>query len=347
MKMDFVIDWLEFTYLCPENLAGCSVFENFLDEFPEFEALLEEMVLLERGRNGYTQVYAFTDEFTISYNPDEERLGVHVTFPAHGLYRIMQIFGLDDISEYADASALMFILKSRGCRISRMDLAYDDFTKTFTPHDFACWKMTGRISTQCKVCGFMMSEATKGGTFYLGKRGKGRFLRIYDKEYESKGVINSIRYEFELRQEWATLIQDKILADVDFSVADLIEGMFTVTNEYERSDNADYNRVLKSRAGVDEKWQLFLDSIRTIRERHLEVKVCNVKQHNSFDKKEEWIKTQVLPTLFMFSEVVGMDKLLEMIESAGTVLKPLQRQMLKKYQYEYYERCLEQFEIKE
>ena len=266
MKMDFTIDWLEFTFLYPVNEENTTtVFDEFLDAFPEFEDLLDEMVLLERGRNGYTQVYAFTDEFTISYNPDEERLGVHVTFPAHGLYRIMKIFGLDDISEYADAAALLLILKSRHCRISRIDLAYDDYDKTFTPHDFMRWKMNERISTQCKCCGFMMSEATKGGTFYLGKRGKGRFLRIYDKEYESKGAINSIRYEFELRQEWATLIQDKILADVEFSVADLIEGMFTITNEYELTDNDSTNATRKNRAGVDEKWQLFLDSIRTIR----------------------------------------------------------------------------------
>lgn len=335
MKMDFTIDWLEFTYLCPENLAGCSVWENFLDEFPEFEELLDDMVLLEKGRNGYTHVFAFTDEFSIGYNPDEERLGVHVTFPAHGLYRIMQIFLLDDISEYADAAALFYILKARNCKISRLDLAYDDYTKTFTPHDFMRWKMNERISTQCKCCGFMMSEATKGGTFYLGKRGKGRFLRIYDKEYESKGVINSIRYEFELRQEWASLIQDKIINQDDFSIADLIEGMFYITNEYELSGNYVTDNKRKSRAGVDEKWQLFLDSIRTIRKRHVEIKVCNVKKHNSFDKKEEWIKTQVLPTLFMFTEVVGMDKLLEMIGAQFGRLKPLQREMLKKFKWEY------------
>lgn len=335
MNMDFTIDWLEFTYLCPENLAGCTVFENFLDEFPEFEAVLDEMVLLEKGRMGYTQVYAFTDEFTISYNPDEEKMGIHVTFPAHGLYRIMQIFGLDDISEYADASALMLILKSRGCRISRIDLAYDDYSKTFTPHDFLKWKSDERISTKSKVWGFVGSEATKGGTFTLGKRGKGRYMRIYDKEYESKGVINSIRYEFELRQEWAALIQDKIITGVDFSVADIIDDMFTITNEYDISGNKELDSVRKSRAGVDEKWQLFLESIRTIRKRHVEVKVCNVKQHNSFDKKEEWIKTQVLPTLFMFSEVVGMDKLIEMIGIQSGRLKPLQREMLKKFKWEF------------
>lgn len=335
MKMDFLIDWLEFTYLCPEDLAGCSVWDNFMDEFPEFEALLDEMVLLKKGRFGYTHVYAFTDEFTISYNPDEQMMGVHVSFPAHGLYRIMKIFGLDDISEFADASALLQILKNRNCRISRIDLAYDDYSKTFTPHDYAKWKFEDRISTMSKVWGFVASENTKGGTFTLGKRGKGRYLRIYDKEYESKGVINSIRYEFELKDKWAALVQDKIINYEDFSIADLIEGMFIVTNEYEVSDNEDLNRLHKFRAGIDEKWKLFLDSIRTIRKRQLEIKVCNLKKHNSFDKSEEWIKTQVLPTLFMFTEVCGTDKLLEMIEAQAGRLKPLQYEMLKKFKWEY------------
>lgn len=335
MKMDFIIDWLEFTYQCPENLAGCTVFENFLDEFPEFEALMDEMILLEKGRNGYTHVFAFCDDFTISYNPDNELMGVHVTFPAHGLYRIMQIFGLDDISDYADASQLFLILKNRHCRISRLDLAYDDYTKTFTPHDYMLWKMQKRISTHCKVFGFASTLADEGGTFYLGRRGKGRFLRIYDKAFESKGVIDSIRYEFELRHQWVEFIQDKIIAQVDFSLADLIEDMFTITNEYEVSGNKLIDKDRKYYAGTDEKWKLFLDSIRTIRKTQLEVKVCNVKKYNSFDKTEEWITTQVLPSLFMFSEVVGMDKLIEMIGIQSGRLRPLQREMLKKYKREF------------
>ena len=335
MKMEFTIDWLEFTYLCPEDMNGLSVWENFLDEFPEFEKLLDEMVLLEKGRNGYTHVFAFTDEFTILYNPDKQNFGVHVTFPAHGLYRIMQIFQLDDISEYADASALFRILKQRGCKISRLDLAYDDYTKTFTPHDFLAWKVQERISTQCKVFGFMASEAKKGGTFYLGKRGKGRFLRIYDKEYESKGEIDAIRYEFELRQDWANTVVDRIVNEAEFSISDLIEGMFYITNEYDLTGSSGAVQVRKARAGVDEKWKLFLDSIRTIRKRHLAVKVCNVKKHNSFDKKREWIKTQVLPSLFMYTEVVGFEHLLEMIRSQAGRLKPLQREMLKKFKREF------------
>lgn len=337
MALSFTIDWLEFTYLVPDGLNGLSVWENFLADFPEFEDVLGEMILLEKGRNGYTHVFAFTDEFTISYNPDELRLGVHVTFPSHGLYRLMSIFQLDDISEYVDAAAILRILKERSCKISRMDIAYDDMSKTFTPHDFAKWKLEDRISTQCKVFGFMSSQADKGGTFYLGKRGGDRFLRIYDKEFESKGKINSIRYEFELRREWAAKIQDMILDNQSFCVADIIDNMFYVTNEYDLSGDDHLDSVRKSRAGRDEKWQLFLDTIRELFAKRMscEVKVCNKKVHESFERTEEWVKTQVLPSLFIFSEVVGVDKLLEMIGLQAGRLKPLQRKMLEKFKWEY------------
>ena len=73
----------------------------------------------------------------------------------------------------------------------------------------------------------------------------------------------------------------------------------------------------------------------TIRKMQAEVKVCNVKKYNSFDKTGEWIKTQVLPSLFMFTEVVGVEKLLDMIYSQEGKLKPLQREMLKKFKWEY------------
>lgn len=336
MTLNFVIDWLEFTYKVPEGLNGLSVWDNFLADFPEFEEMLDDMVLLEKGRNGYTHVFAFTDEFTISYNPEEDRLGVHVTFPSRGLYRIMTIFGLDDFSEYADAAALFRILKERSCKISRLDIAYDDYSKTFTPHDFAKWKLDGRISTQCKVFGFMSSQANEGGTFYLGKRGGDRFLRIYDKEYESKGVIDAIRYEFELRRDWAAFVQDRILEGKDFCIADLIDQMFYITGEYDLSGDKHLDSVRKVRAGVEEKWQLFLETMReqTLRKTQVEVKVCNLKQQNSFQKTEEWIKGYVLPTLFMCTEVWGIDKLIEMLQAQKGRLKPMQRAMLEKYKWE-------------
>lgn len=341
-KLTFKIDWLEFTYLCPESMENLSVWDNFLDEFPEFAERLDEMVLLERGRNGYTHVFAFTDDFTISYNPDEERLGVHVTFPAHGLYFLPEIFGFLPLDDYIGARDLLKLLKDRHCRISRMDIAYDDFTKTFTPYDFLRWKSSDRISTKFKVWGYISSQAREGGTFTLGKRGKDRFLRIYDKSYESNGAIDSIRYEFELRGDWAQSIQDHIICNHCFTVADLLDGMFVIKEEFDTdTDDSTLFSVRKSRADVDEQWQLFLDSIRELCAKGIkgEVKVPTRKFHDSFSKKEEWIDTQVLPTLFMIASVIGFDKLKEKIEVQSSRLKPLQESLLEKYKREFADRC--------
>lgn len=62
--------------------------------------------------------------------------------------------------------------------------------------------INNQITTRSREWSFISSTQNggAGATFYLGKRGSDRFLRVYDKDYESDGRIPAIRYEFELRK---------------------------------------------------------------------------------------------------------------------------------------------------
>lgn len=336
-KFDFFVDWLEFTYLTPDGAGGLSVWDNFLSEFPEFEERLPDMVRREKGLMGYTDVLQYYDECMIGYNPDHPEFGVHVIFNGSGIYRVCEFFGMKNFEEYVEAAKIFRILKERSCRLTRIDIAYDDKSKTFRPSDFGLWKMQKRISTKCQRYEIIGSEDSCGDTFCLGRRGdsgNGRYLRIYDKEYESKGKINAIRYEFELRKAWAQKIMDMVLEDQFFSFADILEDMFYITNEYELSGDKHNDTMRKLRAGREEKWDLFLETIRKTHEMQVVIKVSCEKKVNSFEKKRDWIKLQVLPSLFMFTAVYGTKHLIEMLDAQQGKLSDLQRKMLQKYLYE-------------
>lgn len=333
-RFDFIVDWLEFTYLVPDGLNGLSPWQNFLADFPEFADRMMDFVPRQKGLFGYTDVLQYYDELMIGYNHEHPEFGVHVIFNGSGMYRVCEFFGLKNFEEYVEARKIFEILKSRSCRITRIDIAYDDLKKVFKAKDFYRWHANDRISTKCQRFGVDGSEQNDGLTFSLGKRGdsgNGRFLRIYDKGYQSKGKIDSTRYEFEFRKAWAQKIQDMVLTDQHFSFADLLEDMFFITNEYDLSGDKNIDKVRKCRAGQDEKWTLFLETIRKIYDSSVVVQVDTVKRDMSFDKTREWIKVQTLPSLYMFTSVYGEQHLLEMIRMQEGKLSDLQRKMLDKY----------------
>lgn len=338
-KFDFSIDWLEFTYRAPECLNGLGVFENFQKDFPEivkdWEINADQVVLLAKGRNFYNTVYSFSDDYTVCYHSDRRNMGVHVTFPGHGIYKISEIFGLGDLNEHDAARKIFKILDERNCEITRLDLAYDDFTKTFTPFDFNIFMTEGRITTDSRVWSYIGSGHKRGGTFYLGKRGRDRMIRIYDKEYESDGKIDSVRYEFELKKEWSRVVQNHIINDKVFMFADLLDSMFTIKEEYDLSGDSHVDGMRKCRAGIDEKWQLFLDTMRQVFAKSMcsvvEISLKKEKEEYSYKRTYEWLRDYILPSLFIFRQTCSQQEFDEFIASGEDKLKPEKKRLINRY----------------
>lgn len=337
-KVDFLVDWLEFTYLCPENAGGLDVWENFMSEFPEFENHQEEFVLANKGRHGYTHCFMFCDEYTVLYNPEVQGMGVHVTFPSHGLWRLCEMFGIEsDLSDYVSFQSILTILKERSCRITRLDICYDDYTKMLTPLDFNKFMINNQIVTRSREWSFISSTQNggAGATFYLGKRGSDRFLRVYDKDYESEGRIPAIRYEFELRKNYLEMIVNKVINGISFSFADLIGQFMVVKCEYEKSGR-DCDQDRKEHAAVLEAWEEFLETIRKthVLQSSVELKVDTKKREVSFQRIHKWITRQVLPSLYIIKECLGLEKLDDMISASTCRLSDIQLKMLEKYKEE-------------
>ena len=335
------IDWLEFTYKV-EPKEDLGVYEQFLIDFPMFENLLDHCVLAERGMYGYTHVLRYCDEYMIMYNPkDQKRMGVHVVFPGHGMWRMCELFGLsgDDKPDFVDVKPIFQYITEHNGKLTRCDISFDDFTKTYKPIHYERWNCFGRIRSNCSTNKHDSSAQQKGDTYYLGRRGRARYFRVYDKAYESDGAIDAIRYEFELKEDYLDMIVNKVLNGEHFDFADLIFDLFVVTEEYELSDNENVDRMRKHRAGVLQEWVDFVNrEMRPNSSLKLssdpDLTVSRVKKEPSFRRTYRWVTKQLLKTLYIFGEAYGFDRLENIIRRERNKLKPLELNMLEKFREE-------------
>lgn len=99
-------------------------------------------------------------------------------------------------------------------KASRLDVALDDYDKSFSPRRFAEACVAGRLDDEHARLGEQVVTRVradnwewarrKGGCFWIGGRKSARLLRVYDKNRESDGVIPSTRLELQSRDEFAT-----------------------------------------------------------------------------------------------------------------------------------------------
>lgn len=200
LTSDLHLDWLAFTYL-PANFnpeEGHHLLDWFYADFPAFRQLCEDPdIPTYTNRNYYDVCLQINPCLCVYYDNFKTEKGINVQVSGGGLNLLADILGFDD------AKDLFELLIKKQCRISRMDIAYDDYSKTFLPYQFAEWYQNNQICTKFRKCHYIASQYKKGDTFYLGSRGSGKLLRIYDKDYESNGAIPAIRYEFEIHREYA------------------------------------------------------------------------------------------------------------------------------------------------
>lgn len=106
-------------------------------------------------------------------------------------------------------------------KVSRVDLALDDFDKTFSPRKFALACVDGSLDDEGALLGPGAVTRVRrdnwewsrrdGGCFWLGGRSSARLLRVYDKDRESGGQIPSTRIELQCRDEFATALMGRVL----------------------------------------------------------------------------------------------------------------------------------------
>lgn len=341
------IDYLKFTWEIPKGVQPDpsnpkQAIDLFLDEFPELVNYMIEASLAQKGVCYYDQTIYFTDSVRISYclpnSPNFFRMNLHVDIPSHGLEKFCNCFNLNN-----KGVELFKLLRNRHCKVTRLDITQDDFTRTFSPlFYFQCYDPENNngfdIRTHYKTCQLwpdysttvsreepkqpastIISHVTEtaGATFTIGRRSVGKMLRIYDKFEQAKKVygkqyvedhpelFNCIRYEFELRHEFAEKFVDQC---IEHNSLPSFEGQFRSFMEVIVLDDSN-----SSRCSIYTTWLNFLRSQKdNFNEEFIPKYTKEQKIANTF----RWIEECCLRQLRLYSIVHGDDYMLWMIHNA-------------------------------
>lgn len=264
MKSFLQLDWLAFTFKSPTALLDKvnsevpSQLEVFKKVFPELNSIWEYMEI--RGsKNHYSQSIAFGTDFMCFFNENNElsgnnqNMGVNFEIPSHSLKLFFDLMHVDITLPNA-VSTMMKLLLDRGCRCSRIDLAFDDYDKTFRPKDFNEFWLNDCFRTHYRNAKIDMTGRGKkpGSTFYLGNlKKRDKILRIYDKDIQSNGLIDAVRYEFELHSKYAQNMQ-LFLIDNRLQFGTYIGEWFDIVKPI-------YDESNFSKCPLNERWEVFIN----------------------------------------------------------------------------------------
>lgn len=131
-----------------------------------------------------------------------------------------QLLLRQNVIESMDLAYLLCFLKdmlAAGGKVTRIDLTIDDFTRSFDLEEMAAYTEAGHLVARTSEYKPYFFKNIKTGEFTekrltFFKRSSAFFLRAYDKFLESKGKINSIRVEAEVKKRLAQAVA-KTLTD--------------------------------------------------------------------------------------------------------------------------------------
>lgn len=333
------IDWLSFVFKAndEDKATYSNIWEAFISRFPEIEDILDETVIMTTGKNYYSAGVLWNDGISICWDDRDTtgdfyfysgkqlepwEHGVYVSFPAHGLHYLSQIVGLSDKNldldgNFADIKPILQVLKDRQCELSRLDIAFDDTTRTFVPRDFFRYWDNNQVQSPCHNYTFCGS---KGTTFYVGSR-RNKILRIYDKTVESKGEIDAIRYEIEMHNRYARDVSEMILSD-NFNFFELLQKWFIRLKSPATCESLNEKSQLSRLPDLPE-WESFISS------QNVGLSHCVFPVHPkdiTFERKEHWLHHTVAPSILMYSLRYGIDGIIDLLNN--TCLTPHNRKLL-------------------
>jgi len=163
-----------------------------------------ESVEDDRPMNSYDLRYYWPNGVSLCYDSSLDR-----SEKRHKGYISLDVPGqvLDDL-DGVQLKNFCFGLRKYEPKATRLDVFYDDYERLVTPsklhriikkHDYSGFRKGGIIQV------FKGEKLIQDEIFFgaRGKKGSGKYMRIYDKALETNGRKNCIRYEVEFTKERA------------------------------------------------------------------------------------------------------------------------------------------------
>jgi DNA relaxase NicK len=184
-------------------------------------------------------------------------------------------------------------------RCSRIDLALDDFDKSL-PYEMLLQAIKDKNYTGFKSKKYIGDFEVDGGwTIYLGSRESEQFTRIYNKSAESKGLIDSYRWETEFKDKKSQFIFNLLCQ------AATVESASRVIQEYifGSIDFIDRNQKNLFRCKRLGWWECWLKLVGQAPK-----KISVPRPPTSVENKVAWMLRQVAKSLSIINIAFGSDE---------------------------------------
>jgi DNA relaxase NicK len=210
---------------------------------------------------------------------------------------------------------------------TRLDIKVDDYKRSLCVSKIRSAIALGQFSG-FKNRKFVESVNDKfhGWTFYLGSRKADKFIRIYDKYAESKGLHDCIRYEVEYKSISANEIFSRYVhTDGYQEKQDLLSAI--VAGSCSFIDKKDKNL---NRGELLDWWSDFIDRISCEL-----IKIAPVVPPTTISKKLDWVVRNVAKALSILHQAIGVQKVDDIIyraeQRAKSRISNYERNQIKMY----------------
>lgn len=222
------------------------------------------------------------------YSPHDMSIGSVMVIDGSSMNNLRTVY------ENEGSLKVVSILARASDHFSRIDLAMDFMDEGKLARRFAVLAESNSLDFGRRKSRTVRESGTWGGTTtYVGSRTSPKYLRVYDKSAESKGVIPASRIEFELKAEAAEEVTS-ILAGFGghLQASRLFVGLLGDFNDW-----SDFPEVESLRYG--------------------EVTVIDVHRQERLSDRKEWLRRQVLPTFVKNPDGEGGELWAWMVETVG------------------------------
>lgn len=316
MKCQVLVDWLTFSV---KEQDPAKVIREYLGLDPE---LFQDAGY---GLLGYNRVLRFSD-ICVCYEPRENDffrdMGVCVSMSGNGCRAFETMSKLTQAGQDSVFPTLFQLLAAdETANVSRIDIACDD-RKGFLNMEEIVEKVqaneiNSRMTKRSVIVSFDGTQRS-GSTIYLGAPSSDFRVRIYDKALEEGVDGHWIRVELVMRHKNAAafVAQMNSAPSVGKLAARVVNDKFSFI---ERDDSN------ITRCTVCGWWQSFVDELESVRL----VARC-VVQH-SVERIENWIESQVGPSLAVILNTLGWPHLFELARAAAGRLSARQLSLISDY----------------
>lgn len=316
MKCQVLVDWLTFSV---KEQDPAKVIREYLGLDPE---LFQDAGY---GLLGYNRVLRFSD-ICVCYEPRENDffrdMGVCVSMSGNGCRAFETMSKLTQAGQDSVFPTLFQLLAAdETANVSRLDIACDDREGFLNMEEIVekvqANEINSRMTKRSVIVSFDGTQRS-GSTIYLGAPSSDFRVRIYDKALEEGVDGHWIRVELVMRHKNAAAFVEQMNSapSVGKLAAQVVNDKFSFI---ERDDSN------ITRCTVCGWWQSFVDELESVRL----VARC-VIQH-SVERIENWIESQVGPSLAVILNTLGWPHLFELAHAAAGRLSAWQLSLISDY----------------